>query len=428
MNKLKKIIMTLLIVLCCLQNTNTRAFAPTNFFRSDDSFLKTTYQPNTKFNFSTIIEMGSTQTGRNVDGNSRNILALYNDAQDVITMLKNPTAVVKQKTGSQDPYIKYGYPSSNNGRAIFSGDFKQTTLTLMGSYTLINKKIPGQISATFAIPATSKKVENVACKIPSTSTTPIFPSSIALQELITNLKTKSAEYGNLDISDWKDSGFGDFIVTIDWTTSLKQDDENLKNITLFVKLGASIPTGKQKDEDLAFSMPFGNDGAWAFPAGLGLELDFSYNIKSGISIDLLHTLNKSRARRLKTLRNQTEILLLNKGGAVKSYGLTWGCNSFIQWYHFLRGLSAKATYQITTHHSDSLASKSSVFSNDIISTAKNLKSWYAHNIIFQLGYDFNKEFETAPVTPSVNLFYKIPTFSKGVIAAQTFGGQITFGF
>ncbi|MFH0898094.1 MAG: hypothetical protein V1855_00785, partial [bacterium] len=187
-------------------------------------------------------------------------------------------------------------------------------------------------------------------------------------------------------------------------------------------------TGEEKDEDRAFSMPLGNDGAWAIPFGIGLELDFIYHIRLGLDADFVAILDKDRSRRMKTSRDQTEFLLLNKGEATKEYGLLWQFHVFAQIVDILKGLSVKVGYQFVKHDEDRLVPKNNDFDYTVVNSAHSLEEWNVHNIVFSLNYDAFKSSPRWKIAPQFSVFYKLPVAGKNVIDAQTFGGQLALRF
>jgi hypothetical protein len=131
---------------------------------------------------------------------------------------------------------------------------------------------------------------------------------------------------------------------------------------------------------------------------------------------------------LKTDKNQTEFLLLNKGRATLDPGLLWKFNVFLQGYHVIDNLSVKCSYEYIKHDEDRLSEKDYGFNHDVINTANSLKEWNVHNIILQANYDFFNAKDHLPVSPQLSVFYKIPVGGKGVIAASSVGGQVFINF
>ena len=135
---------------------------------------------------------------------------------------------------------------------------------------------------------------------------------------------------------------------------------------------------------------------------------------------------------MKTKVEQTEFLLLNKAEAEKDYGFTWQFNAFLGATKIWRGFNAKVSYQFVNHDQDELFIKDKEFkaaitnAEIIANTANSLKEWRVHNVIFNVGYDFFKEFDS--INPQLSLFYKLPVSAKNMIDCETFGGQLKFNF
>ena len=208
---------------------------------------------------------------------------------------------------------------------------------------------------------------------------------------------------------------------------------------LHAKLGVTIPSSQEKDEDRAFSMPLGNDGAWGLPLGLGIDVAFVHNITLGLNAEFLILFDKSRVRRLKTREEQTEFLLLHKGVATKEHGLTWQFHLYfmlrpLTWFSSAGkksgddGLWASFDYQFVRHDDDRLNPRSNEFSFAIVNSARSLKEWTIHNLLFRAGYNFANLAKKWPVSPEINLFYKLPVAGKNIIDNHSFGGTIAINF
>ena len=89
-------------------------------------------------------------------------------------------------------------------------------------------------------------------------------------------------------------------------------------------------------------------------------------------------------------------------------------------------MSAKAAYEYIKKDSDSLSPKSDDFNSGVANAARWLDEFNSHHVIFSLNYDFFKEFKS--FKPQLSLFYKVPVGGKGVIAPNTWGGQLAVSF
>lgn len=412
---------------------NAHAFAPTNFFVPYDPNLRLPSVQDETFRLGLNLEYGSAHSGRNWDGHKANVLQLYDATEATLPMLMNPTTTLTASHAEVATLLQKWtaaptYPNDDGirGHIAFTGEFSQIDATLCGSYNLPLQLETGQISLDGYLPLRNTEVKNIEFV---DQTKRIMNADLMVHEDLTdNLATRLTELGDIDIHHSSLSGIGDLVIMLNWHNVYNQNNESLKNVELFGKIGLSIPTGQQRKVDKVFSIPLGNDGAWGMPMGLGIALEYDYNIRLGADVDFLILFDKTKTRRLKTEEHQTDFLLLNKGKATKDHGLTWKFNLYAQGYRFWRGLSTKATYEYIKHDDDRLTAKSDEFSYHVINTATSLKEWNTHALIFSLNYDFIHECEKSGIIPQVNIFYKLPIAGKRVINPETFGGQIAVNF
>lgn len=242
------------------------------------------------------------------------------------------------------------------------------------------------------------------------------------------LAEKARELGSLNINEngWKESGIGDIAILLHWCKDFKQQKEYLKSVRVNTHLGLTIPTGKKQDIYQALSLPLGNDGAYAIPFSLGLDLDFVQNISAGVDLSILGHFDKTRTYRMKTAKEQTDFLLLNKGIATKSQGVTWKFTLYGQAKKIFKGLSGMVSYHFVKNDETRLHPKSYDFNHAIVNSAQSLKEWSTHSFVFQAGYDpFGKK---GSFKPHISAFYKLPVAGKRAILAHTFGGEIALTF
>jgi hypothetical protein len=429
MNVSKKIHFLLVTGACSI--VGLHAFAPTNFFEPYDVTLRLDQPDNTSFKLGANVEHGYTCKGQNLESIEANVLRLYDDTQATIPMLFSP--VGPNAAAINDKFLQLttayaGQPLDDGvrGHIALDGKFEQTDLTVHGKYLLPLDMIDGDLSISLHMPIRWARMYRLASQ---DQTRDIFMPDLELKRLVTtDLAANLKDLGGLDIGQWSDTGLGDLVFMVNWINTYRQDKDHLKDVTLAAKLGLSMPTGLEKDEDKAFSLPFGNDGAWGIPIGVGIDLDFVHHVRLGGEAEFLILFDKTRTRRLRTDNHQTDFFLLSKGRATKDHGLTWKFNLYMQGYHFWRGLSLKFGYHYIKHDDDRLTAKSDDFSYSVINSAKDLIEWNAHDLIFQLNYDFFQETKNFAVKPQLSLFYKLPIDGKAVINANTFGGQFGLNF
>jgi len=415
----------ILILGILIQNVPLFSLAPTNFYRPYDINFKTVDVRDKDWKVGVNFEYGSTSKGRDWDENKANVLRLANPTQSSIAMLagfKKDSEPWKLLNGLP---FKYSPTADDGVRGYFkfSGDFEETDFTVCGRYRLPLNSLPGKFDFYAYLPFKDMKISNVKKE---DQTKAIVDADFYVQDNITKkLDELVKTYGNLDLGNWSSFGVSDLAFILNWFDDFKQDKEYLKNVRLHAHVGLTVPTGKEKNEDKAFSLPLGNDGAWGIPFGLGIDLGFVNHLKSGLELEILALLDDTKTRRLKTHEKQTDFLFLQKGEATKSFGLTWKFNLYLQSFHFYRGLSAKAVYQFIKHDDDRVTAKSDDFVYSIINSAQSLKEWTSHNLILQLNYDFFKEAKNFVVKPQLCLFYKMPLTGRQVISPYTFGAQVS---
>ncbi|MFH1831662.1 MAG: hypothetical protein ABH827_02555 [bacterium] len=441
-NSYKRIVGLVLLGAASLGFSGTvSAFTQGNFFRPYDSALHLPLPKKGMFRLTAQGEYGDKRSGRNWDGVRSNVLALHDNTQSTLAMIKNTndahinqlnkevTALMGQPILDDDGAQAY---LGNPGYQKFTGDFCEYDLNVVAGFKLPLEEISGTISIEVYLPFVKKEISDVKIE-DLTRTNLTNPNINAVNEIIkreltNDLATNVKQWSNLDLSAWKKTGLGDIAVMVDWRNKYDQNKEYLQKVGLFAKLGLTLPTSPERDEDKAFSMPLGNDGAMAIPFGMGMELDFVHNIRAGVDVDFLVILDHERTRRLKTAKDQTEFLLLNKGLATKEYGLNWQFHLYLQVFDICKCVSARAAYQFVKHDEDRLLPKRNDFDYAIINTAHSLGEWNSHDVIFSLNYDAFKHCPNLKVSPQVNLFYKLPVGGKNYIDNATIGGQLALNF
>jgi len=427
--KFKKILQGIVTV-SMISSSSFCVFAPSNTFPPYDPNVRLPMCPRTCFHLGATAEYGQSNSARDHEGDQHNILHIYDKIQDAATMLKNPSTNMQATVTN----VYNNYTSAFGGQLLtapvkLEGKYREFDLTLFSKYTLTNI-IDGNLELSAHLPVRWRKIENI--KYTDLLESVDLPENqYAFEQNYTQnfdiFKTQMKALGNLNFNEFDKTGIGDLVIMLEWQRSFKQNKEALKNVDLYIKLGLSCPTGKQRDLNEVFSLPMGNDGAWGIPLGFGIGLDFSRSLRVGGDAEFFILLNETKERRLKTSQDQTEFLLLNKSRATLDSGLTWKFNIFLQGYRFYKGLSLKFAYEYIKHDNDSLYEKTDTFDRKIINTANSLKEWNTHNLIFMLNLDFFM-WRRVLSKPQISLFYKFPVTGKNIINMNTFGGQLGFNF
>lgn len=208
-------------------------------------------------------------------------------------------------------------------------------------------------------------------------------------EDITEFKALTNYLGEgLELNPWERSGIGDIVLFVDWFRNFPQPKPFLKNVRINWRIGASLPTGKRIDPDQLFSIPFGNDGAFALPFALDLEVTLGRMIKAGVDVQLQHIFDATRTRRIKTNAEQTDLLFLQKTQVHTDFGLTQQFDLWFQLYRIIKGFSIKVGYQFYKQGENVVSFKTNAFPGDIANTAESLQDWTSHQIIVNAHYHF----------------------------------------
>lgn len=250
------------------------------------------------------------------------------------------------------------------------------------------------------------------------------------QDQIDEFKAVVYELGGLYLDPWKRKGIGDIALFIDWFRDFKQHKKFLKNVRINWRIGVELPTGKRTDENELFSLPFGRDGSFAMPFGLGLEVTLGTMLRGCVDVQLTHTFDNTRPRRIKVAADQTELLLLAKTPVHRDVGLTQRFDIYMQFYRILGGLSCKAGYRFYKQGEDIVSFKTNDYPVNIANTAESLQDWTSHQYVFTVQYDFHKELDAqdACVVPQFELFVRIPFNGQRSAQVPTCGGIIAFDF
>jgi len=396
------------------------AYTPTNFHRPYDVDFRQYEWEKNNFRVGMFVEDGKTDKGRDWDSNKVGIFQLYNTTESSLGMLLGvpKDSYLDKLAKSLGVSAATATDNSCRGRFKLDGNYKERSYTFFTRY-----KLPITLDGTFElglfVPFKEMELYNVSwCD----QTQSVLSADREFQELVSgNIEQFARTHACLNINrhGWKASGIGDIAIMLGWKKDFKQLKTYLKKVRINANVGVSIPTGKQRDEDQALSLPLGLDGAWGIPLSLGLDLDFVYHLKAGIDLSLLGTFDTTRTYRMKTDVNQTDFLILHKGQASKSQGPMWQFTLFTQAKKiFFSGLSTTISYHFVKHDENRLSPKSYDFDNSIVNSAQSLKEWATHSFVFRGSY--------SPL--GLSFFYKLPVAGKRSILANTVGGQIAFNF
>ena len=359
--------------------------------------------------------------GRNDEGEKVNFLQIWNKNQDSLAMLRG--------FGADTTIGKLAAKVGNISNDIDDrGRFLPTAnLDFVGNAVELGfKKCSFSLSAY--LPYYYMKLKNVEWE--SLTKDPLVEDSLVKKGLAANFKDLNSlteSLGGLKLGGWTKSGIGDLVFMGRYFRDFQQRGRQITNVKLHCNLGLSVPTAKLKNEDYAFDIPFGNDGAWAMYTGAGLEVTWWNFLRGGGSVQFLQIFGTTKERRIMTDKNQTDLLFLAKCKAYKDYGFTPTYMLFLE--AVTKPVQVRVSYQHLKHSRDSLSLLSNTYSNDVANEAPSLKEWTNHQFIFSATFDFFANFKKKPkLLPKFYTFYKLPFNGKRMVQAHTFGGGLSFDF
>ncbi len=412
------------------------SIAPTDFFRPWDIAYYTEYWPQEdggsykKFKTGVQVEYGDTSDGWNFSNDKSGVLRIYNDTESAIaaTFGAPPCTALDDLSRSLSGALSPATDDGCRGRFRVDGRYRELDVTWFSQYNFLVDGVEGNFDVSLYVPFVDKKFTDVKWHDLTKETT---SSDLYVRDQLTcDIDKVAQELGDgLNIRDFETDGLGDPVVMLRWFNDYEQlDRKRLKKVRLTGRLGLTLPFSPKPEEDNAFALPRGYDGAMGMPVTLGLDLFFVHNFKFTSEFELFKIFDDVRTMRLKTDERQTDFLLFHKGSVRKKYGMTWKFHLGFGAERFLGGLSANVAYRYQRHDSDRLNARSNFFSNNIINSAQTVRDWTLHNLVFQLRYDLFDEAQSIPVKSQLMFFYKVPFGGRRIVNADTFGGQLTFNF
>lgn len=440
---------------------------------------------------------GSTSKGRNWNGKKSSVLDLYNNQENIITGLNKLMRDIAEQTADtgllrpdatiNNPTIKaiiessqvlpilaalaYG-PIGGTGFVALTGgdagedlarladkkrplgDFNFSSIHFGGTWKTPVQNVPGKFFVSAGLPIKKFCIKNVVWDDLASDAELIEAIDRALgtgaghamvRQLI-NTQWMSIsrrlieEVGGLNIDDWSDCWAGDLAVQVGWTNDY-HPGSGLEKVSIKGSLGVSCPTGKLRNEDYAYSLPMGNDGAWG--AIIDIAADFTLNeyLKFGGSANLLALWEDTKLRRIRTSSEQGTYLLFEKGMVTRQAAPEWRLNAYAQMCVPRSGFSLGIGYGFMGKGNDKLRAARNPFTGSEYSTTdgglpsgalydnENLRKRSVHEVIFQAGYDAaTGKHEEAVICPTVNVFYKIPFKGKRIITSKVLGGELNIAF
>ncbi len=377
------------------------------------------YTDNYRFQLGLLAETGISDRAFN-DERASNVLRIWNCDQDALAMLDG------FPVGSPQSQKRLEVDANNDGTRghfFIDGDMDQR----FGGAVYGRLFFRQNWSLSLYMPFYSMRLKNVQL---CDRTQDITDEDVRVKELLTDdIVANMHDLGDgLCIGPWDRSGPGDATLFVEWFRDFAQAKQLLKSARVSWRAGVSFPTGFRRDEDKLFAIPFGNDGAFAIPFGMGLDLTFAFHVRAGFNVTLTHTFANTRQRRIKTAHNQTDLFLLKKTDALIDWGLRQNFSLYTQLYRIAGGFSCMLGYEYIKHNEDKISLCGNEGSSEIANTAQYLQDRTLHEMVVRADYDVGLHLDEPTVYPRFSFYSRIPFNGKRSFGNITLGLTFSLDF
>lgn len=251
------------------------------------------------------------------------------------------------------------------------------------------------------------------------------------------------------------TNFSELLVSVGWQGYDDESFDIIDSLAGSMQIGAIIPLIGKKDEDRLFSIPLGYDGHWGCYGRLKAEAKFFDVLVTGIQTGVHLLFPSERTIRMKTDKQQSGWMVLEKGKASVDYGTIWDFIGYLKAENFVWGLSALLGYSFSTQEHTPLHVADDRFlhtvlkkafegpfpagqenprlinKDDIVNHDRRYRGWDQHVLHFSANYDPSCHTECWYI-PFVAFEYSFPLFGRRLFVpdmiAGTFGLQFSWNF
>lgn len=257
------------------------------------------------------------------------------------------------------------------------------------------------------------------------------PSCAQLQELYPNLNQNNvnqwlmnnlkpiADAIGLDICNFHKTAIEDFRFYLFWRRAhiVNKGRAGWSEFLFipYLMVGGSIPTAPERNTNVAFSLPFGNNGHFSAGASGGFNIDFTETIEIGTDFGITGFFPKNFCNyrvpnRVPDKKCQGQIFPFTTNVRICP-GFNWTFGAKMLAYHFIDRLSVWAQYLLLHHEEDkvTLRKPDSAFAPDVLQEMSSFKVQVAN-----LGFYYD-------ISPNVALgvFTQIPLNQRNAYRSTT---------
>lgn len=390
------------------------ALGTQNFYRAGGA-CKSETRPNKNWLTSANLDLnfGWTSKGENGSKNKVDALNIYGN-HDLHSLLEGvPNLVLADNLKLIDLRDANAGGNSTYGKLLFKGKF----VHLCADLTLTQNFKKG-FFAEAVIPFRYLQVKNISW---TDQTDRTAGGELTKLDIVTADLVNVLNVHNVSIADTKKASLGDVQINVGWTHN--NNTKNCDFIDTTIKAGVSVPSGKKKDENKAFSLAAGYDGHTALPVSFDMAVGMYEWLNWGAHVGGTFFLKDTKEIRMQTNTRQNGFIKLGLGKAKRDRGNLFDVGTYVKADHIAGGLSVLVGYNFVSQKSSSLKAENTTdFPTATINDDEMLKAWNAHTLNGTVEYDFSKDGKKCH--PVVGLSYSRPVAGKRVFTTNTVAGSV----
>jgi hypothetical protein len=220
----------------------------------------------------------------------------------------------------------------------------------------------------------------------------------------------------------QETSLGDLTLSVGWAYSYNESDQ-IDYVDVDLQAGVLFPTGKLRNEDKIFSLPFGYNGHYGFPVAFDLAFGTLEWVTIGGGAQGIAFASSTRNIRLRTAPHQSGIITLAKGYAKVSPGPLFIGTAYVKADHFARGFSLLIGYNYTKKNADKVSPCDPCFCNETVASNYGpYLPWHQHTLNIVVDYDFSREEQRTGMR--LSFFYNAHIDGERVFATNMAGTTI----
>ncbi len=225
---------------------------------------------------------------------------------------------------------------------------------------------------------------------------------------------------NINTCTPTEGGLSDSTLFLGWSYSY-EDTCYLDFIDTTIKTGVLFPTGKKRNPDELFSIPFGYNGFYAIPLSWDISIGAFDWLTFGFHADTLFFIKRTKCLRMRTPDEATSgIIVLGQGLAEVKHGTVWRMGTYIKADHFFGGLSFLLAFAYEQKNKSIVTPCDDQFDPCQVNEDPRFNKWARSLTHIQLEYDFAKE--DSCVGTRFGLFYDHEMTGLRTFNINPFGG------